>query len=262
MPSALVRLAHGVAVLLCFNQLGRDVCAPFARALLGRLRVAKFCRVAVEMVTYAAFTWLTLASLLSEPWGLRPAAWYEAGQSIAPMHAACCVLYAARYIQAAVTLAYDPHGRDFAAMMLHHVLTAFVVLMSLRGHARLGLGVMCLFEPSDVLLHAAKLCKYYADARRSRAAALMADVLFVLFMLSFFVLRLGVLPYVWWTAESARPGERPPGTYVAWTLLAGIIALNLYWAGLILKVLKGLVARGHAADARSDDEDDQDDQDD
>jgi len=56
-----------------------------------------------------------------------------------------------------------------------------------------------LLDPADVPLHAAKMCKYIADARGGRvgkACQTAADVFFVIFMLLFAVMRLGLYPYV------------------------------------------------------------------
>jgi hypothetical protein len=240
------------ATFVCVDLVGRLALRPLARRVLGggHQKVDKWCQTAMELATYAAFSWLTLGTLAAEPWALDPGAWFDASP-IGARHAVAYILYAARY--AAATLLLRRRRRDFWPMLAHHALTVALVLSSAGArHARFGLVVMALFEPSDVLLHAAKLALYAAKARKDRALAAVADALFVAFMMSFFALRLGVLPLA--CLEARRQLRDDDTLTVAWTVLGGILLLNLYWAALILKVLWGLVRTGHAEDELSDDE--------
>jgi hypothetical protein len=67
------------------------------------------------------------------------------------------------------------------------------------GWNRVGAVVMVLLDPADVPLHIAKQFKYVGDARGGwlqKVCQTAADVFFVIFMLLFAVMRLGLYPYV------------------------------------------------------------------
>jgi len=116
----------------------------------------------------------------------------------------------------------------------------------------------------------------------------LSDVLFVVFMTTFFVLRLGCYPYIIWSAhyETAHIDRavHPMGLFMIWLLycllvlqvrpsftvccaaietetqrycspaLTFFLLRQLFWGGLIIRVLVKLVREGHVEDTRSDDE--------
>jgi hypothetical protein len=244
--------------------------APAGRRILRRRAVDKFSQSVVEAISYGAFWWMTWSVVAAEDWALDPRAWWRdrelmvafAGSDVrrsatlymSHAHAACYLLYGARYVQTAVSVVWETRRKDFRQMVAHHVLTVAVVLTSYAGgYARVGLVIMALFEPADVFLHAAKLCKYVGDARRSAAAGRAADGLFVAFMTTFFVLRLVVFPYACWTAlVVAWEGPLAAPLAVSIGIVHLLLVLNVYWAVLIVRVLARMLADGHAADDRSD----------
>ena len=87
-----------------------------------------------------------------------------------------------------------------------------------------------------------------------------ADIFFVVFMLLFAVMRLGLYPYVVWssTFEGPRHFEYGAGAYACVALLYVLLGLQVYWFALILKVAIKVITSGAAEDVRSDDEDEED----
>jgi ceramide synthetase len=119
---------------------------------------------------------------------------------------------------------------------------------------------MALLDPADVPLHVAKQFKYVGDTRGGLTQKRMqtcADVFFVIFMLLFAVMRLGLYPYVVWssTLEGPRHFAYGAGAYACVALLFVLLGLQVYWFALIVKVAIKVVTSGAAEDVRSDDED-------
>ncbi|CAK9031875.1 unnamed protein product [Durusdinium trenchii] len=168
------------------------------------------------------------------------------------------ILYAARYIQAAVTVLLEPKRKDFLEMMVHHIVTIGVVYVSyFGGWNRVGVVVMVLLDPADVPLHLAKLCKYTSEALQMNLWQFFADRLFEFFAVLFFVTRLVMFGYVCWSAhfESAQYFDVNYAAKFCILLLYLLMVLQLYWFGLILKVAVKLMRGQGAEDIRSDDED-------
>merc|ERR1712032_904793 len=141
-------------------------------------------------------------------------------------------------------------------MMLHHLVTVTVIYISyIYGWNRVGVVVMVLLDPADVPLHLAKLCKYIADAKGLYIWQFIADRLFEMFALVFFVTRLVCYGYVCWSAHIEATRYFPKGL-PEWTcvgLLYTLLALQLYWFFLIIKVAVKLIRGLNADDPRSDD---------
>ncbi|CAL1160106.1 unnamed protein product [Cladocopium goreaui] len=168
------------------------------------------------------------------------------------------ILYAARYIQAAVTVLLEPKRKDFLEMMVHHIVTIGVVYVSyFCGWNRVGVVVMVLLDPADVPLHLAKLCKYTSEALEMNIWQFFADRLFEFFAVLFFVTRLVMFGYVCWSAhiESEQYFHLDYAAKLCVLLLYLLMVLQLYWFGLILKVAMKLLRGQGAEDIRSDDED-------
>ena len=108
------------------------------------------------------------------------------------------LLYGSRYMQAIVSVMLEHRRKDFIEMIVHHVTTLIVIAVSFYSSIgyRVGAVIMLLFDPADVPLHVAKQCKYIGGFTEQ-----LADVFFVLFMLTFFVTRMLVYPYTVWSAQ-------------------------------------------------------------
>merc|ERR1712050_370021 len=117
---------------------------------------------------------------------------------------------------------------------------------------------MVLFDPADVPLHLAKICKYTSEATNKKLWQFFADRLFELFGVVFFITRLALFGYVCWSAhiEATRywPKGLPEWTCVA--LLYTLLVLQVYWFSLIIKVAIKLLKGESVEDPRSDDDDD------
>jgi ceramide synthetase len=197
----------------------------------------------------------------------------------------------ARYVAEIISVGLEYDRKDKREMLLHHFSTVFLIGISYAyGFTRVGGIIMLLLDPADVPLHVAKLFKYVADARKSElnkvntgrsnndnisAAAtqraitvgkrcqFMADVLFGVFMVTFFITRLVMYPYVVYSSQFEcrkfvnveRNLALLMGYWSCIVLLYIVLALQAYWFYLILKVAIKVITKGEAEDVRSDDED-------
>jgi ceramide synthetase len=252
---------------------GLRVCVvePVAAMLLGpgskRGRVEKFAQSSMEMLFYGAFTVFGAVIVPGQDWFWPSKRWwmgFSTGEMLAVSDAlkAYYLLYAARYSQGIVSVLIEHKRKDFWEMQVHHVVTVSLIGVSYAfGWNRVGAVVMVLLDPADVPLHVAKQFKYVGDARpgteTQKRMQAGADFFFVVFMLLFAVMRLGLYPYVVWSAhvEARRYFAFGVGAWTCISLLYVLLCLQVYWFWLILKVAIKVITSGAAEDVRSDDED-------
>jgi len=237
---------------------------PWARwALrLRRSQLAKFAQSVMEVVIYGSFMLIGLRVVPSQEWVWPSAKWWmgfaEGGHEVMRADLRCFyIMYVARYFQAIVSVLLEPKRKDFVEMIVHHVVTVTVIYISyIYGWNRVGVVVMVLLDPADVPLHLAKLCKYTAEVTKVHFWQWVADRLFEVFAVVFFITRLVLYGYVCWSAhiEATRyfPKGLPEWTCVA--LLYTLLALQIYWFFLIIKVAVKLFRGCNVEDPRSDDE--------
>jgi ceramide synthetase len=224
----------------------------------------------MEAWIYGAFSVIGLLIVPSQPWVWPSAQWWIGFADPGAPHAVMrddlrCyyLLYAARYFQGFVTTLLEPKRKDFVEMLIHHGVTVAVCAISYwYGWNRIGVVVMVILDPADVPLHLAKLCKYTAEARVGKAAkrwTFAADRLFELFAVMFFAMRLVLYPYVCWSAhiEATAYFPKHAAEWSCVALLEILLALQVYWFGLILKVAIRMLATGSAEDVRSDSEEEE-----
>lgn len=241
------------------------VVEPLVRNLLGvkPAQVQKFAQSAIEAAFYGVFTVIGLIVVPAQVWVWPSAKWWigfaDGGHEIMRSDLRCYyIMYVARYAQGIVSVFLEPKRKDFLEMVIHHVVTVVVIFISyVYGWNRIGAVVMVLLDPGDVPLHLAKLCKYTAEATQRQVWQFLADRLFEVFAVVFFVTRLCIFSYVCWSAhiEATRyfPKGLPEWTCVA--LLYTLLLLQMWWFLLIIKVALKIL-QGHAVDdPRSDDED-------
>lgn len=253
--------------------LRKAVVEPLAAKLLGakstKSKVQKFAQSCMEMVFYGAFTVFGALVVPGQTWFWPSKLWwsdYKSGKMLFVTDAlkAYYLLYAARYAQGIVSCLIEHKRKDFWEMQMHHIVTVSLIGISYAfGWNRVGAVVMALLDPADVPLHVAKQFKYVGDARGGKTQKIMqtgADIFFVVFMLLFAVMRLGLYPYVVWssTFEGPRHFQYGAGAYACVTLLFVLLGLQVYWFALILKVAIKVITSGAAEDVRSDDEDEED----
>lgn len=253
------------------ENLSEEADALFQRKLA--VKVDKFSQSALEAIFYGAFSCFGAVMVTSQPWVWPSQHWWidfdktnvSTGFSVhaSMTDAVACyyIMYAARYAQGMVSVCLEHKRKDFWEMELHHAVTCLLVTLSyVCGWNRVGLVVMLVLDPADVPLHVAKLCKYTGERRcpgqPSNAYQLMADGFFVVFMLSFFAMRLGMFPYICWSAHVEATRYFPKGApeWTAVGLLYVLLALQVFWGYLLVRVLVKLVVNGHVEDDRSDDE--------
>lgn len=244
--------------------------AAFAKKLA--VKVDKFSQTAMEQIFYGAFACFGSVMVLTQEWSWPSKNWwldfdkkdvdgFSIHSHMTEAVAAFYILYAARYFQGMLSVCLEHKRRDFWEMQLHHFVTCALVAISYTyGWNRVGLVIMLVLDPADVPLHTAKMCKYIGERRcpkqPSNAYQLASDGLFVVFMLSFFATRLVMYPYICWSAhiEATQYFEKGVPEWTCVVLLYILLALQVFWGWLILRVLYKLVRDGHVEDNRSDDE--------
>lgn len=228
-------------------------------------QVAKFAQSVMEAIFYGGFSVLGVLVLFSHDFVWPSKNWWigfqNGGHELMRPDLRCFyIMYIARYFQAGLSVFLEFKRKDFAEMLLHHVVTVVVTSMSYAyGWNHVGLIVMTLLDPADVPLHLAKLCKYIAEASDRKIWQFIADRLFEVFAVLFFVTRIGLYGYVCWSTriESKRyiPGSDVSNICEACLLV--LLALQVYWFYLIIKVAVRLASGKGAEDPRSDDEEEE-----
>ncbi|XP_016456413.2 ASC1-like protein [Nicotiana tabacum] len=159
---------------------------------------------------------------------------------------------------------WETRRSDFGVSMSHHVATAILIVLSyIFRFARVGSVVLALHDASDVFLEIGKMSKY-------SGAEGLASFSFVLFALSWIVLRLTYFPFwvLWSTSyeviqtldKEKHKVEGPIYYYVFNSLLYCLLVLHIYWWVLIYRMLvKQIQSRGQLSeDVRSDSEEEDD----
>jgi len=223
----------------------------------------------MEAFFYAAFTCIGLLVVPSLSWSWPSERWWigftDGGFEIMRNDMRCYYsLYASRYAQMCVSLlVLEARRKDFLQMLIHHVVTLLLICISyISGWNRVGVVMMLLMDPADVPLHIAKVCNYLAKAGgRRRHWKFLANRFFEAFVVVFFVTRILMLSYVVWSVsvESHRAipnfGGMPRLARTASALCYALLAIQLLWFFLVLKVAVRVLSGQEIEDARSDDDD-------
>lgn len=166
-------------------------------------------------------------------------------------------------------------------MFSHHIITILLIVGSYCTHfTRVGNAVLCLMDPSDILLSAAKCLRYCG-------LQTLCDAAFGAFMLSWMFTRHVLYLCVVWacltvgiprsryevasklSSAAVLAGEKPklgklsvqawweealPASLSLTTLLCALQVLLLIWFGMILRVAYRVISGNGATDSRSDEE--------
>ncbi|KAJ7560797.1 hypothetical protein O6H91_04G146500 [Diphasiastrum complanatum] len=156
---------------------------------------------------------------------------------------------------------WETRRKDFGVSMSHHIASLFLIVCSYKiRFARIGSVVLAVHDASDIFMEIAKMNKY-------AGTPIIPDVFFVLFALSWFLLRLIYYPFwiIWSTSYESiqilklkeHKAHGPIFYYIFNMLLIGLLVLHIYWWILIYRMLaKQIEARGKVGDdVRSDSED-------
>lgn len=133
------------------------------------------------------------------------------------------------YIYCSIALFFEPKGRDFVQMLVHHIVTLSLMLLSYYFcYLRIGIVVMVLHDVADPVLEVAKLCNYFGFR-------LAANVVFSVFAAVFIYTRNYLFPkkilLVVWRAR---------GKYylvdLFFALLASLEVIQLIWSAVIVRM--------------------------
>ncbi|KAG0558995.1 hypothetical protein KC19_10G070900 [Ceratodon purpureus] len=229
----------------------------------GEKKVAKFTESAWKLTYYLLSTTMLLVSACNEPW-FGKTEYFWIGWPNQTIKFKLKVLYAFQcgfYVYSiAALVVWETRRKDFGVMMTHHVITIFLMVFSyIDGTYRAGVSTLLVHDVSDVLLESAKLCKY-------SGFEVGASLMFGLFVLSWFTLRLLIFPFwIIWSisievAQYLDLGGRKEFNqyYFQNTLLIMLFILHVYWWVLICRMLVKLFQNSGKVsdDVRSDSEED------
>jgi len=154
---------------------------------------------------------------------------------------------------------HNPSRKDFLALLIHHWTTLGLMLCSwMGGKTRSGCIILAIHESSDIFLESAKICGYCS-------LYWLADFFFILFFLSWVVLRLYSFCYRllftiyhcgykhFWMGD--HPLIYP---YVCVSMLYVLECLHIYWFRLIMKIVINKIVGKRIADIRSGEDSDSD----
>lgn len=152
------------------------------------------------------------------------------------------------------SVAFDVKRKDFKEQIIHHLAT--LVLLSFSwcvNYIRIGTLVMLVHDASDVLLESAKLFNY---AKWEKTC----QTLFVLFAIVFLVTRLIIFPFWLIHCTWVYPVLHYPaffGYYFFNVMLVLLLCLHVFWAYLILCMIKKFMFGTLTRDERSDNEEEE-----
>lgn len=243
-----------------FQPLGRRVVLTPKEQQMAKLAakkqqaVDKFTESLWKFVVYTALWSFGLFALHDKEW-LWDTSGYWRGMPQQLQSARVHQLYFVQtgfYVSSVFMLQYwETRRKDYPVMITHHFTTLTLLVASYAlGFMRVGSVILLLHDFNDILLELAKLFNYAKWEAPSMAA-------FGAMMLSWVCLRLYLLPcHIVWSClieHQAILGHRIPYYYPLNALLLALVAMHIYWFGLIIKVAIGAI-KGDAKDVREDDD--------
>ncbi|XP_050224299.1 ASC1-like protein [Mercurialis annua] len=231
-------------------------------------KIQKFKESAWKCVYFLSAEVLILTVTYNEPWFTNTKCfWTGPGDQVWPdqkmkLKLKAVYMYGAGFYTYSIfaLIFWETRRSDFGVSMSHHVATVILIVLSyILRFARAGSVVLALHDASDIFLEIGKMSKY-------SGAEAMASFAFILFVISWLLLRLVYYPFwvLWSTSyeviqtldKDKHPLEGPIYYYVFNTLLYCLLALHIYWWVLICRMLaKQIQARGQLSDdVRSDSE--------
>lgn len=231
-------------------------------------KIRKFKESAWKCLYFLSGEILALTVTYNEPWFTNTKYfWVGPGNQVWPdqkmkLKLKGVYMYAAGFYTYSIfaLIFWETRRSDFGVSMSHHVATVILIMLSyIFRFGRVGSIVLALHDASDIFLEIGKMSKY------SKAEG-MASFAFILFVLSWIILRLIYYPFwvLWSTSyevvhnldKDKHPVEGPVYYYVFNTLLYCLLVLHIYWWVLIYRMLvKQIQARGQISeDVRSDSE--------
>ncbi|XP_028257241.1 ceramide synthase 2 [Parambassis ranga] len=153
------------------------------------------------------------------------------------------------------SVAFDVKRKDFKEQIIHHLATLILLSFSwCANYIRVGTLVMLVHDASDVLLESAKLSNYAKWENTCKT-------LFILFAIVFMVTRLVIFPFWLIHCTWVYPVLHYPaffGYYFFNVMLVVLLCLHIYWAYLILCMIRKFIFGTLTRDERSENEEEDD----
>ena len=193
-------------------------------------------------------------------WMLNPVLYFKGFefQTMSPLLKLFYKIGYASYAYGTLNVFIEPKQKDFNVMVTHHITTLFLIHMSfMTGLFRIGAVILLIHEVSDPFMEIAKIF-FYLNYKQ------VADVFFALFAVVFIITRNIIFPY-YVISSLPRYGYHDDGRAVpygkkyirdiAFGSLCCLEVLHIYWAALILKMVKLAVSEsGVQGDIRNEDD--------
>ncbi|XP_027095309.1 ASC1-like protein [Coffea arabica] len=233
-----------------------------------RKKIRKFKESAWKCIYYLSAELFALAVTYNEPWFTKTRYfWVGPGDQAWPdqkykSKLKALYMYTGGFYTYSIfaLIFWETRRSDFGVSMGHHIATAILIGLSyICRFARVGSVVLALHDASDIFLEIGKMSKY-------SGAEALASFSFVIFVLSWIVLRLTYFPFwvLWSTSyeviqtlnKEKHQFEGPIYYYIFNSLLFCLLVLHIYWWVLMYRMLvKQIKARGQLSeDVRSDSE--------
>ncbi|KDP20043.1 hypothetical protein JCGZ_05812 [Jatropha curcas] len=233
-----------------------------------RKKINKFKESAWKYVYFLSAELLALSVSFHEPWFTDTKYfWVGPGDQIWPdqnlkLKLKTLYMYVAGFYTYSIfaLIFWETKRSDFVISMSHHVATIFLLVLSyILRFARVGSIVLAIHDATDGFLEVAKMSRY-------SGYEWVASIFFVLFVLSWTILR--IIYYPFWVLRSTsyevlltldmekHAVDGPLYYYLFNTLLFCIVVFNIYWWILMIRmVVEQIRARGRVGDdVRSDSE--------
>ncbi|KAK9116291.1 hypothetical protein Sjap_015238 [Stephania japonica] len=233
-----------------------------------RKRINKFKESAWKCIYFLSAEVLAIFVTYDEPWfTCTKYFWVGPGDQAWPdqktkLKLKGLYMYAAGFYSYSIfaLIFWETRRSDFGVSMSHHIATVILIVLSyIFRFARVGSIVLALHDASDIFLEMGKMSKYSGCEG-------LASFTFILFVLSWIILRLIYYPFwiLWSTSyevllsldRDKHPVDGPIYYYVFNSLLFCLLVLHIYWWVLIFRMLvKQIKSRGQLGeDVRSDSE--------
>lgn len=274
----LFAVTWGVVLYVLRGALMAAVLVPLARVLVQRpadasaksaqrwhKSVTRFAEQSWILLLYTTSFVLVCGVVRRQPFWPLKTEHFWIGYPHTTMDAATKSLYlweASNYLHQLIVVCVEERRSDFAQMMFHHVLTLTLIFGSyVTCFHRIGLMILFLLDPSDILLAAAKLIRYMGYQT-------LCDAAFTLFMLTWIVERHGIFSIVYYSSLVEAPrllqfierADLAAGNFMTITsywvfngLLGLLQVILLIWCSMILGVAYRVLTNAGAVDSRSDD---------
>lgn len=150
------------------------------------------------------------------------------------------------YLNELITISVEPKRKDFAQLVLHHIVTLFLLYLSFsKEFIKYGMVILLLHDVSHPMLEFSKVENYLGCETTAEAG-------FFVFMTMFVVTRLLIFPrYLIWTSISdlTRNGLKAKGVAIA-VLLLSLQVMHIIWSKYILGILMRIINGEKPKDTR------------